>query len=184
MGISGGYLSTVLYVQLSHLKDNILTGSPWSERVLPVSLDRIYPRKNMVPVPYCIQVTPPIESHYFPCRSKSSEAIEIANRFRKLFGLEPIKAHAAIEHHSALNHSKFVPPFESTPLPPVSNDGKMDLMPFSPIPTEYVANASAQPVHRHSHHCLQYASFMERLSHTLMMLGPWEGRAITFVLGK
>jgi len=56
-------------------------------------------------------------------------------------------------------------------------------MPFPPISME---NVSAQPVHRHSdhrHHRLQKASFIERLSHALMLLGPWEGRAVAFVLG-
>ena len=57
---------------------------------------------------YHIQVNPPIEAHHRLRHSKSSKAIEIANCFKKLLGLEPIKAHAAIEHHTVHGHFKFV----------------------------------------------------------------------------
>jgi hypothetical protein len=124
---------------------------------------------------YRIQVTPPVESRRRGCHSHSMSktAIDISNRFRKLFGLEPI------------DHSNLIPveSMESNPTPPVGDEG-VHIMPFPPIPVE---NVNAKPVHRHSHHRhhrLQKASFIERLSHALMLLGPWEGRAVAFVLGK
>ena len=122
---------------------------------------------------YHIQVSPPAESRRRGCHSMSKTAIDISNRFRKLFGLESI------------DHPDLIPAesMASTPTPP-AGDGGMHIMPFPPIPME---NVSAQPVHRHSHHRhhrLQKASFIERLSHALMLLGPWEGRAVAFVLGK
>ena len=135
---------------------------------------------------YRIQVNPPVEPRRRPCHSKSNKAVEIANSFRKLFGFDSIKVHPTIEHHSVHDHSKFVP-LETAESAPAPNDGEMHIMPFYPIPSEYLANASTQPVHRHSHHRhhrLRDASFVERLSHALMMLGPWEGRAVAFVLGK
>lgn len=121
---------------------------------------------------YRIQVAPPVESRRRGCHSMSKTAMDISNRFRKLFGLESINDHSAFDETMA-----------SRPAPPVG-DGGMHIMPFPPIPMESV---SAQPVHRHSHHRhhrLQKALFIERLSHALMLLGPWEGRAVAFVLGK
>jgi hypothetical protein len=88
---------------------------------------------------------------------------------RKSFGLEPINHHNLIPVES----------MESNPTPPASHGG-MYIIPFPPIPVE---NVNAQPVHRHSyhcHHCLQKASFIEILSHALMLLGPWEGRSRGF----
>jgi hypothetical protein len=108
----------------------------------------------------------------------------MANRFRKLFGFEQIENHPAAEHHHHPHHAKLVP-IESVatmPFPPIPGDGEMHILPFM----EHVENTSAPPAHRHSHHRhhrLQNAPFMERLSHSLMMLGRWEGRAIAFVLG-
>jgi hypothetical protein len=92
---------------------------------------------------------------------------------RKLFGLEPI------------DHSNLIPveSMESNPTPPFGDEGT-HVMPFPLIPME---NVNAQPVHRHSHHRrhrLQRSSFIERPSHALTLLGPREGRATAFVLGK
>jgi hypothetical protein len=122
---------------------------------------------------YRIQVTPPTEPRRRPCHAMNKTAIDISNRFRKLFGLESIKSDAAIDHANLI------------PVEGVSDeDGTVNIMPFPPISVEDV---NAQPVHHHSHHRhhrLQKASFIERLSHALMLLGPWEGRAVAFVLGK
>jgi len=136
---------------------------------------------------YRIQVAPPTEARRRPCHSKSNTGIEIANRFRKLFGFEPIIHHTAVEHHPVHDHANFRP-FEAVAEGPafIPNDGLVHIMPFPPIPMEYVENVSAGPVHRHSHHRyhhLQDIPFMERLAHALAMLTPWEGRALAFVLG-
>ncbi|KAF9650588.1 hypothetical protein BDM02DRAFT_3259616 [Thelephora ganbajun] len=137
---------------------------------------------------YRIQVIPPIEPHRRPCHSMSKTAMDISNRFRKLFGFEPIKTHTAVEHHPVHNHASPVPVDSITfsPAPPVHDDGEVHIMPFPPVPVEYLENASALPVHHHSHHRhhrLRDASFVKRLSHALMMLGSWEGKAVAFVLG-
>ena len=136
---------------------------------------------------YRIQVTPPVEPRRRPCHSAATTAIGISNRFRKLFGFEAISP--AVEHHPVHNHAKLIPGESAAamPAPPVPNDGLMHIMPFPPIPVEYMENVRASSVHRHSHHRhhrLQDGSFVERLSRALMMLGPWEGRAVAFVLGE
>lgn len=122
---------------------------------------------------YRIQVSPPVEPRRRPCHSMNMGAIDLANRFRKLFGFE------IIDHPNVLSVDGVV----AMPDTPVPGDETVNIMPFPPIPDE---NVNAQPIHRHSHHHhhrLQKASFIERLSHALMLLGPWEGRAVAFVLG-
>ena len=133
---------------------------------------------------YHIQVVPPVAARRRPCHSMSDSAVGISNRFRKLFGFDQIETHPAVEHHHHPHHAKLVPieSIATMPFPPPPTDGEMHILPF-----ENVENTSAPPVHRHSHHHhhrLQNAPFMERLSHSLMMLGRWEGRAIAFVLGE
>ena len=104
-------------------------------------------------------------------------ALDISNRFRKMFDLEPITVHTAIDHNNLI-------PVDDMAATPVISDGKLHIMPLPPVPVE---NLGAQPVHHHSlhrHHRLQKASFVKRLSHALMLLGPWKGRAVALVLGK
>ncbi|KEP55435.1 putative transmembrane protein [Rhizoctonia solani 123E] len=50
------------------------------------------------------------------------------------------------------------------------------------IQTETISQPTRYRNH-HVHHHMHEQSFMYRLSHALMMLGPWEGRALSFVLG-
>ena len=130
---------------------------------------------------YRIQVVPPTEARRRPCHMSNS-AIGMANRFRKLFGLEQIEARPSHSHHS-----KLVPIGSIATMPPsLSDDGEMHILPIT-TPAENVESVGAPPVHRHSHHRhhrLQDAPLVERLSHALMMLGRWEGRAVAFVLGK
>jgi hypothetical protein len=118
---------------------------------------------------YRIQVVPPTEARRRPCHS----GIDISNRFRKLFGFEEIEAHPPVGNIATM------------PLPPIPNDGGVHIMPVD-TPLENTKNVGAPPVHRHSHHRhhhLKDAPFMERLSHALMILGPWEGRIVAFVFG-
>ena len=76
-------------------------------------------------------------------------------------------------HHMNMNwHGKFDVPAE-VPRESQSQDGTM---------------AMAPPVHHHMHHghfrhMHHRGSFIRRIHRALMSLGPWEGRAIAFVLG-
>ena len=76
------------------------------------------------------------------------------------------------ENGSPINH--FIPPMGAGPF-----DGNIEILPVSP----------PYPNHRHHHpHHQLYRgesnSFATRLHASLMNLGPWEGRAVAFVLGK
>jgi len=98
------------------------------------------------------------------------KAIAISNAFRKILGLPLIEAHARPpmdgekEVHNGL--VRIMPmPFIGTP---VDEQGEMQKGPYR------------HHHHQHKHH---KGSFMRRIHHALMSLGPWEGRAVAFVIG-
>jgi len=116
------------------------------------------------------------------------KAIEISNAFRKALGLQVIEGDAM----PAVNYKH--------------SDGMVHILPFvgnlpGSVPTRHPGNGPEQgytiPVfapHPHPHHRpqsnhgrfrkhMESAPFMERLHFALMALGPWEGRAVAFVLG-
>jgi len=87
------------------------------------------------------------------------KALSVSNSFRKAMGLPPLED------------------FHSPPRP-----GEVHILPFLGDP-----NAVPHPHHNghngmvsHRHH---RGSFFRRIHHALMALGPWEGRAVAFVLG-
>lgn len=76
-------------------------------------------------------------------------------------------------------------------LPPVPTETKADGVPMGTLDAPHeieVARPDVQPhPHHHHHHSkLQHSerTFMERLTRALMILGPWEGRAVSFMLGN
>ena len=76
------------------------------------------------------------------------------------------------ENGSPINH--FIPPMGAGPF-----DGNIEILPVSPPYPNHC--------HHHPHHQLyrgESNSFATRLHASLMNLGPWEGRAVAFVLGK
>jgi len=76
------------------------------------------------------------------------------------------------ENGSPINH--FIPPMGAGPF-----DGNIEILPVSPPYPNHC--------HHHPHHQIyrgESNSFATRLHASLMNLGPWEGRAVAFVLGK
>lgn len=75
-------------------------------------------------------------------------------------------------------HALGLPPVNNKVNAAVMTDGIVHILPVgSPngLSTHYQPN-----VHHHA-----YAqTFVQRLTRALMMLGPWEGRAVSFILGK
>ncbi|KAL0957058.1 hypothetical protein HGRIS_003156 [Hohenbuehelia grisea] len=98
-----------------------------------------------------------------PCHSK---AIGLSNTFRKILGL---------------------PLIEDNPSGSNVHGGMVRILPFVGTPNVMVntnTEISTPPVIRPLHFLKQKnASFMRRLHFALMALGPWEGRAVAFVLG-
>ncbi|KAI0630046.1 hypothetical protein C8Q77DRAFT_1063594 [Trametes polyzona] len=132
-----------------------------------------------------------------------AKALEATNRFRAMFGLpliEPDAAHGAVRVHAPgpkrpdpednlvhilpIEHSKDLKDFMEHMPPPILPFVGTPVRPaFAEVDREqgWVGRPShAQRIHRfHRHH----GSFLRRVHHALMALGPWEGRAVAFVLG-
>jgi hypothetical protein len=133
--------------------------------------------------PHAATVVPPAgpggRTHR-PCRMRL-KAIKISNAFRKVLGLPLIHTDVA------------------KPNTPTSDgDGMYHILPFVGTPPTVVKVDSSNPVsilphphphHHHHHHDggfrhrMAKSPFMERLHVALTALGPWEGRAVAFVLG-
>ncbi|KAI0665860.1 hypothetical protein C8Q78DRAFT_1083436 [Trametes maxima] len=134
-----------------------------------------------------------------PCGSMRSKALEASNAFRAMFGLPPIAPDppAAIMPgpKDGLVHIMPVPvaPFALSPKP-AGAEHKAPILPFvgTPVRPAFAEGgeegwggrgggpAAVHRMHRfHRHH----GSFLRRVHHALMALGPWEGRAVAFVLG-
>lgn len=102
----------------------------------------------------------------------------LSNKFRAAFGLpliEPVE----------------LQPVAATPMPPVRN-GEVRILPMSSTlrNTEPVTPIFRYEGHHHDHdrmmreHHQRRGSFLHRVHRALMTLGPWEGRAVAFVLGE
>lgn len=116
-----------------------------------------------------------------PCNSRlRQKSQELSNLFRKVFGLP-------------LVHTT------DTTKPPPSAEHEYRILPFVGTPPAFVENVEEHHQdqkegehhrhphpHHHKHHCGGHKHkkpFMKRLHRALTVLGPWEGRAVAFVLG-
>ena len=117
------------------------------------------------------------------CHSMRTKALDASNALRQMLGLEPID-----RTHERPHHIKFIEPVSPVPGP----DGPMPVLPFvgTPIRPAFVADGDERPMDGparrpmwHPHRRLR-GSFLRRVHHALMTLGPWEGRAVAFVLGE
>jgi hypothetical protein len=95
-----------------------------------------------------------------------AKAIAISNAFRKALGLPLIEAHAR-------------PPMDGEKE---VHGGLVRIMPFIGTPVDDQGDMKKDP-HPHHHHKHHKSSFLRRISHALMSLGPWEGRVVAFVIG-
>ncbi|OBZ70815.1 hypothetical protein A0H81_09479 [Grifola frondosa] len=120
------------------------------------------------------------------CSVMRSKALEMSNSFREMLGLPPIEAstHGAVPTDWVA--AKAVPalPFIGTPVEihengkfgVVHEPGFVHILPVDPF------NRPDRP-NRPMSHRFHRGSFVRRIHHALMALGPWEGRAVAFVLG-
>jgi hypothetical protein len=111
-----------------------------------------------------------------PCHARLREkSLEISNMFRKVLGLPLIK---------------------TIDTPAKVPEGKYRILPLMGVPPAIIEakegtavreGKEGKPRHRHHHHHHKHhghkGSFMKRLHFSIMALGPWEGRAVAFVLG-
>lgn len=106
-------------------------------------------------------VYPPMKPKHGCAGTLRLKAVRLSNWFRHALGLPEIKT---------------------------SSDNKVQIM--TPVPSVHSVPTEVRPHgHKHHHHGNMRHSahghtFMQRLTRALMMLGPWEGRAVSFILGK
>ncbi|EIW63662.1 uncharacterized protein TRAVEDRAFT_26841 [Trametes versicolor FP-101664 SS1] len=136
-----------------------------------------------------------------------AKALEATNRFRAMFGLDPVAIDAipmpmhAIPRPRPHKHMhdeqqgeeddfvRILPLPHNVPGFPMAN---APILPFVGTPvrpafameeTEMAPGWVGRPAHRFQRFHRHHGSFLRRVHHALMALGPWEGRAVAFVLG-
>jgi len=126
-----------------------------------------------------INMVMPTEDSPCPGKFIHEKAIRISNAFRKALGLPLIEISDAAAQTEAEDLVRIMPfPFIGTPsnLDHVEGNRRVDGVRHRVSPVRH------HPLHHNKHHHHK-ASFMRRVHHALMTLGPWEGRAVAFVLG-
>jgi len=101
-----------------------------------------------------------------------TKTTELSNAFRKLFGLPLIETSKRPSKVAASN-----------------TEGRYHILPFIGTPPAVVEyTGGSRPHHNHHHVGFRHKSakvpFVDRLQVALTALGPWEGRAVAFVLGS
>lgn len=127
------------------------------------------------------------------------KSLEMSNAIRKTFGMPPINVHEIQTGRGRLPLSSFISPDEGLGMQ--SHPGNKPIEGSGPIAWFVVPDRLEKYPHHgnehmdrprfhahHHHHGPQFRahrdeSFMMRLHYALMSLGPWEGRAVAFVLG-
>jgi hypothetical protein len=107
-----------------------------------------------------------------PCHAPlRAKTMELSNAFRKMFGFPLIHA------------------TDSTKAPSKEGEDRYQILPFIGTPP-VVADVKGDHRHNHHHHHkggpnhrMEQASFFERIHIALSALGPWEGKAVAFVIG-
>lgn len=133
-----------------------------------------------------IQNGPGAGRHRGPCSSMKAKGLMMANKFRHIFGLPPIEPfhprpdfHKDIKEHTDIHSSNA----------PVEQSGEVRILPImptvpfiaTPVPASGEDKMHRRPHFRHHFH--HQDTFLKRVHHALMSLGPWEGRAVAFVIG-
>ncbi|KAJ7140902.1 hypothetical protein C8R44DRAFT_692780 [Mycena epipterygia] len=126
------------------------------------------------------------QGHTAPCGRLRQKATSFAESFKLALGfsMSSDKNDKTKEEVSALMHKQFKPlPFIGMPDHPVAVEGVTqggDRLRIVGGPIRVHHHAQHQG---HFHHKGEKTSFLMRVHFALMSLGPWEGRAVAFVLG-
>ena len=118
-----------------------------------------------------------------PCNARlRQKSLELSNLFRKLFGLPLTHAMNTAKPSPPADHEYRILPFVGTP--PAIVEAKVD-------EPHHEQGEGEHPHRHHRHHHKHHRGghkgkkpFIKRLHSALTALGPWEGRAVAFVLGK
>ncbi|KAI8972174.1 hypothetical protein BD414DRAFT_220399 [Trametes punicea] len=156
-------------------------------------------------LPFAIPSDAPKTGHHRLCQL-TDKAREAMDRFRAIIGLAPAPAPAyepSPDHQTpnaggmkpALTQEELISKLlHASPAVPAGEskenaEGKISILPFvgTPVRPAFADGqdslvARPRPGHR-VHGFRHRGSFLRRVHHALMTLGPWEGRAVAFVLG-
>jgi len=141
--------------------------------------------RNSMAVPYTMGSGPDHNIHKVsnyanptsrrPCGGRmGGKAIELSNAFRKALGWPTIETDMKATDSGRVR----ILPFIGTPPTFIDLPSHGDL----PVPRP-IGHPGFHPHPHHRHHPHDQPSFMTRLHFSLTALGPWEGRAVAFVLG-
>lgn len=128
------------------------------------------------------------------CGLFRDRALALTNKFREFFGLERIEPPSRIPHF--IDSVPFIGTPIGLPKDHAENDNndriiikaqldtknmnKPEFVHILPVPNR----PDAEMVRQHAvAHRRLHGSFLRRIHRALMALGPWEGRAVAFVLG-
>ncbi|KAI1787450.1 hypothetical protein LXA43DRAFT_896253 [Ganoderma leucocontextum] len=140
------------------------------------------------------------------CQSMRAKAFDASNALRQWFGLEPVRiepiridvsahgrphfievgnTHGMEMKDGKKDHHLPILPFVGTPVKPAFSEGEGEGEGEGRW-VDHRGGPGRRPIwinrHGHGHHHLR-GSFLRRVHHALITLGPWEGRAVAFVLG-
>ncbi|KAH9859160.1 hypothetical protein C2E23DRAFT_880522 [Lenzites betulinus] len=129
-----------------------------------------------------------------PCKATHSKAVDLMNDFRAMLGFPLINP-----EEDGADHRVHILPIGFVPTPHrgpelsgrVKAGAAAPILPFVGTPVrpafggggdrqDWLQRNGDHRMHRFRHH---QGSFLRRVHHALMALGPWEGRAVAFVLG-
>lgn len=114
-----------------------------------------------------------------PCgKHIKDKMIQFSNAVRHAFGLPPIetKVRSGDNVHGGMVH---ILPFVGTPLNFIEAEESLE-----PVKSSHIKIKSHHHYHGYRFHHWKGNTFAMRIHNALMSLGPWEGRAVAFVLGE
>jgi len=137
-----------------------------------------------------IQEAGPLRGGRGPCHGGKirAEVMHLSNKFRQALGLPIIEAYAKAEVEHDLVH--IMPhPFIGAPVRlegeiPVRYHDHPDHPNHPDHPHKHHRHHKHHKHHKHIKHIKKHIkAFLKRIHTALLALGPWEGRAVAFVLG-
>ncbi|KAI0744362.1 hypothetical protein C8Q80DRAFT_1186474 [Daedaleopsis nitida] len=136
------------------------------------------------------------QPHRTGCGGMRGKALDASNALRKWLGLEPIKLEPSKLHVEAAPNMHHAHHMEGqggaviVKTMPMHGANGSPVLPYigTPVRPAFDVEDAQERGHHHAIHHGHWRghygpSFMRRLHLALMSLGPWEGRAVAFVLG-
>lgn len=187
--VAANPIRVVVVTTHQEVSSNIRFGHPTTESHIPAIAQMMRP--TFVPEETMNRKVGGQAKHGCMGRKMREKALEWSNSLRKAFGFPEMEVHSyhAVPHATATPSEAFHP-IKPTPMVHAGEDapkndlsGEIHILPFIGTPGE---GPKVVPVHQgpgRGHMRRPCGSFLKRLNFAITALGPWEGRAVAFVLG-